>query len=332
MASNQFVEALAATIDLDDLEWLWLTVDPDHVDAVARLHEAAPQLKVVTSFLGMGKLGILGIALPPERARRARGRGRRDRRRGHGRDRREDDGGARHGQPRCTRVSGRPRPPGWICRLPAPGHRSTARFRRSTARSRRSTARSRRSTARFRRSTARSRRSTAPRLRSAAGSVLQEPGVPFVEPRASFVEPGNAFVEPGSAFVELEGPFVEPHRPKARNRSAARGYPHSAHPAGCSRPSHDRAAHPRLPLRRPLPLRPVVHRFPGRPRGPRETRPRPPTAPDRPRPCPRSFRCPRRPLRGHPPAGLLHRPPGPRLHRPPKDCAIQIRLRGWVWP
>lgn len=62
-----FVQQLAAAIDVPDLRWLWLThVDPDHVGAVSWLLEHAPNLRIVTTYLGMGKLGLLG-PLPPER-------------------------------------------------------------------------------------------------------------------------------------------------------------------------------------------------------------------------------------------------------------------------
>ncbi len=54
-----FMATLAERIDLDDLRWIFLThVDPDHVGSLYALLEAAPNARVVTTFLGMGKLGL----------------------------------------------------------------------------------------------------------------------------------------------------------------------------------------------------------------------------------------------------------------------------------
>ncbi|MDI5987112.1 MBL fold metallo-hydrolase [Halomonas sp. M4R5S39] len=56
-----FVEALEAEIDLDDLRWIWLShTDADHIGNLARILERAPRARVVTNFLGMGKMGMLG--------------------------------------------------------------------------------------------------------------------------------------------------------------------------------------------------------------------------------------------------------------------------------
>src|SRR5690606_25957964 len=56
-----FVHQLAAAIDVEGLRWLWPThVHPDHVGALWWLLEHAPRLRVVTTYLGMGKLGLLG--------------------------------------------------------------------------------------------------------------------------------------------------------------------------------------------------------------------------------------------------------------------------------
>jgi glyoxylase-like metal-dependent hydrolase (beta-lactamase superfamily II) len=55
-------------IDPEDLRWIWLThTDGDHVGSLHRLLQAAPHARVVTTFLGMGKLG-LQVGVPPERA------------------------------------------------------------------------------------------------------------------------------------------------------------------------------------------------------------------------------------------------------------------------
>lgn len=59
---------IAAAIDPSEIRWIWLThTDADHVGALAALLEAAPHARVVTTFLGMAKLG-LRAELTPERA------------------------------------------------------------------------------------------------------------------------------------------------------------------------------------------------------------------------------------------------------------------------
>lgn len=64
---DAYFEQIAAAIDLQDLRWIWLThVDPDHLGCLERLLDAAPQARVITTFLGMGKLGLFK-PLPPER-------------------------------------------------------------------------------------------------------------------------------------------------------------------------------------------------------------------------------------------------------------------------
>jgi hypothetical protein len=54
-----FRTALASIVDPADLRWLWLThTDPDHTGSLAWLLEAAPELRVITTFLAVGKLGM----------------------------------------------------------------------------------------------------------------------------------------------------------------------------------------------------------------------------------------------------------------------------------
>ncbi|QDG53885.1 MBL fold metallo-hydrolase [Persicimonas caeni] len=58
---------LEELVDLDELRWIWLThTDPDHIGAIELLLERAPNARVVTTYLGMGKMG-LHRPLPPER-------------------------------------------------------------------------------------------------------------------------------------------------------------------------------------------------------------------------------------------------------------------------
>jgi glyoxylase-like metal-dependent hydrolase (beta-lactamase superfamily II) len=63
---SDFMEHLQELVDLRDLSWIWLThTDADHVGNLAAVLAEAPKARVVTTFLGMGKLGLLG--LPVER-------------------------------------------------------------------------------------------------------------------------------------------------------------------------------------------------------------------------------------------------------------------------
>jgi glyoxylase-like metal-dependent hydrolase (beta-lactamase superfamily II) len=66
--SDLFLDGLRSAIDLGDVRWIWLThTDADHVGCLLPLLDAAPRARVVTTFLGLGKLG-LRRPVPPERA------------------------------------------------------------------------------------------------------------------------------------------------------------------------------------------------------------------------------------------------------------------------
>jgi flavorubredoxin len=57
-----FMDALARVLDPADIRWIWLThTDADHVGSLAAVLDAAPEARVVTTFLGMAKLGLLGL-------------------------------------------------------------------------------------------------------------------------------------------------------------------------------------------------------------------------------------------------------------------------------
>lgn len=63
---SEFMDHLRELVDLRDLRWIWLThTDADHVGNLEAVLAEAPRARLVTTFLGMGKLGLLG--LPVER-------------------------------------------------------------------------------------------------------------------------------------------------------------------------------------------------------------------------------------------------------------------------
>ncbi len=63
-----FLDALREVVDPEDLRWIWMThTDPDHLGNFTQVLEAAPRARVITTFLGMAKMGLLGVAPAPER-------------------------------------------------------------------------------------------------------------------------------------------------------------------------------------------------------------------------------------------------------------------------
>lgn len=59
LVRDDFLSALRRVIDPRALKWIWLThIDPDHIGNLAAVLAEAPQARVVTSFLGMGKLNM----------------------------------------------------------------------------------------------------------------------------------------------------------------------------------------------------------------------------------------------------------------------------------
>jgi flavorubredoxin len=59
---DDFMSSLRAVIDPRDIRWIWLThTDPDHVGNLAAVLAEAPRTRVITTYLGMGKLGLLGL-------------------------------------------------------------------------------------------------------------------------------------------------------------------------------------------------------------------------------------------------------------------------------
>jgi hypothetical protein len=67
--SDQFMERLASVIEVRSLRWLWLThADQDHIGSLSRVLELAADLRVVTTYLGAGRMSLFQ-PLPLERVR-----------------------------------------------------------------------------------------------------------------------------------------------------------------------------------------------------------------------------------------------------------------------
>jgi flavorubredoxin len=59
---EDFLASLKSVIDPSDLKWLWLThTDFDHIGGLQQLLEEFPQIRVITTFLGVG---IMSLAAP----------------------------------------------------------------------------------------------------------------------------------------------------------------------------------------------------------------------------------------------------------------------------
>lgn len=59
---DAFIDRLEGEIDPADLRWIWLShMDADHVGNLGRILKRAPEAKVVTNFLGMGKMNLAGL-------------------------------------------------------------------------------------------------------------------------------------------------------------------------------------------------------------------------------------------------------------------------------
>lgn len=66
--SGEFLTTLRSVIDPADLRWIWLThTDFDHIGSLLALVEENPRIRVLTSFLGMGIMGLSGTPLPMDR-------------------------------------------------------------------------------------------------------------------------------------------------------------------------------------------------------------------------------------------------------------------------
>jgi flavorubredoxin len=58
-ATEGFMDSLRQVIDPKDLKWIWLThADMDHVGSVHQILEEAPEARVVTTFLTVGRMSV----------------------------------------------------------------------------------------------------------------------------------------------------------------------------------------------------------------------------------------------------------------------------------
>ncbi len=65
--SEDFMTALRSVIDPSDLRWIWLThTDFDHIGSLHRLLAENPRIRVITTYLGVGIMG-LSAPLPMDR-------------------------------------------------------------------------------------------------------------------------------------------------------------------------------------------------------------------------------------------------------------------------
>jgi len=66
--STDFMTALTAVIDPGTLRWIWLThTDFDHIGSLGTLLEENPKIDVITSFVGVGIMGLSSTPLPMNR-------------------------------------------------------------------------------------------------------------------------------------------------------------------------------------------------------------------------------------------------------------------------
>jgi flavorubredoxin len=62
---DDFMKNLSSVISPGELRWVWLTHnDQDHIGNLYRLLEENPKLRVVTTFLGLGKISLVQPLLP----------------------------------------------------------------------------------------------------------------------------------------------------------------------------------------------------------------------------------------------------------------------------
>jgi Metallo-beta-lactamase superfamily len=66
--ATEFITELSAIINPSKLRWVWLThTDFDHIGSLTALLRTNPDLRVITSFLGVGIMGLSSTPLPMDR-------------------------------------------------------------------------------------------------------------------------------------------------------------------------------------------------------------------------------------------------------------------------
>ena len=59
---DDFMKELRATTNLEALRWIWIThADADHLGNLDAILNEAPNARVVTTYMGMGKMGLTGL-------------------------------------------------------------------------------------------------------------------------------------------------------------------------------------------------------------------------------------------------------------------------------
>jgi flavorubredoxin len=67
LESDEFMDALRSVIDPQALKWIWLThTDQDHIGSLHRILEEAPEARIITTFLSVGKMSLVA-PLPMDR-------------------------------------------------------------------------------------------------------------------------------------------------------------------------------------------------------------------------------------------------------------------------
>jgi hypothetical protein len=68
--ADDFMTALRTVIDPTELRWIWLShTDFDHIGSLHKLLDENPQIRVITTFFGMGIMGLSSTPLPLDRVR-----------------------------------------------------------------------------------------------------------------------------------------------------------------------------------------------------------------------------------------------------------------------
>lgn len=62
MLAEDYEAGLASAVDPGDLRWIWIShLDADHVGNLRRVLQLAPNARVLTGYLGKGKMGLAGF-------------------------------------------------------------------------------------------------------------------------------------------------------------------------------------------------------------------------------------------------------------------------------